>query len=214
MGSGRRARLACLGMLMIALAPIVSGAPAPPSRSAIAGDYGELIVGLDPSGNRLSGYFSSSTGRGQFSCIFYFNGVIRDGRAAVDSYLPGDPLDEHIRGVVTFPRPGAVTLALQSEHGGCWNVRHFADRNDPATFHLMRSFAWRSIRIVRAARAYLYPRPSMSASRRSYLVRGDGVGVTGSAVGQTEWLPVDFLGNGQRRSGWLRSADLDPVGRR
>ncbi|MCY7271232.1 MAG: hypothetical protein LH485_04150 [Sphingomonas bacterium] len=159
----------------------------------------------------MSGYYSSSTGRGQFSCIFYFSGTLRKGRARIDSYFPGALPSDHISGIATLTRGGAAIIALEKEHGGCWNVQHFADKSYLAKFQLAAPYRWRSIRVVRAARAYFYDAPGIPKHRAAYVVRGDGVGVLASAnESNREWIKVDFVGEPNSQSGWLRKSDLYP----
>jgi len=188
------ASAACLWAAIADAAPIASGA------------YDNtLLIGVDPATGAVSGYFDMTQGeQPSFSCIFYLKGRIAGGAATVDTFFPDDPKGDLIRGSLTSPGPGRVSLTLSTEHGGCANVWHFADKTEPADFALQSARPWISVRVVKAAKAYLYPSPG-AAHGKSYIVKGDGVGVRAAQAG---WVQADFVGETRTSSGWLREQDL------
>ncbi len=163
------------------------------------GLYGELRLARDASTNTLSGHFSSSTGEGKFSCIFQFEG--RDGEGAtveVESWFPADR-KERISGTLTITEPGAFVLALKEEHGGCWNVQHFADGKDPARFTLDLAKPWVALKVVKEKKAKFFTDPSTAKPKAAFLVLGDVVGVLEL---KGEWLRVEFVG-ARTTQGWM-----------
>jgi hypothetical protein len=170
-----------------------------------SGDYGgEMLVAVDPASHIVRGYYQSSTGNGRFNCIFYFSGKVN---GAIRSYFPETP-DEVVMGTLSRESDGSLSVRLATEHGGCWNVQHFADKDQPAEFTLQTAYPWVSVAVIRSGRAHLYDSPISKVPRKSYVVKGDGVGIRAKRPG---WLQVDFLGGGKPVSGWIRSSDVYPM---
>jgi hypothetical protein len=181
------------------------GSPAP---TMVSGDYGDgMLIGVDPATQAVTGYFSAATGQGQFSCIFYLTGKLGTSRIPVSTYFPGTPA-EKIKGDLVLKAPDSFTVRLSSEHGGCWNVEHFADASDPAEFTLAAKHPWLSVAVVKSDRAYFFDTPTSATHRKAYIVQGDGVGVRASQPG---WLQVDFVGGSKMISGWIRQTEVYPA---
>jgi hypothetical protein len=182
-----------------AVASAVVQRPDAPLRS---GTYGEFTLGVD--GSHLTGYFDSgtgedpSTGKPTFTCTFYLRGVLDHGQARVVTWLPGTP-DDIIGGTLTVAG-SEVRVHLDAEHGGCWNVMHFADP-EPASFSLDAAGDWIALRVVAAPRAHFSGAPDAGAMGKPYAVRGDAVRVLERSPG---WVRARV----QRTEGWLRDADL------
>ena len=100
-------------------------------------------------------------------------------------------------------------MRLVDEHGGCWNVEHFADKDQLAEFGLAKAYPWTSVTVVKSAKAYFYDAPGAATHRKGYVVKGDGVGVRAVRNG---WLQVDYVGHGKQASGWIRDADVFAFG--
>jgi hypothetical protein len=120
----------------------------------------------------LTGYFESSTRRGQFNCTFFVSGKTSDSADRVVTWFPGDrDPREAIHGVLEQVSSGgkpAIRLKLEDEHGGCWNVQRFA--SDPSTFALTEQGSWESIRIVMSKKTYFYDDPSSPKPRKVAMV--------------------------------------------
>lgn len=173
----------------------------------VSGDYGGFLVGVDRSGS-LTGYFESSTGRGQFSCIFFVSGKAIGKASGVDTWFPGDrDPKEVIHGVLEQVSSGgkpAIRLKLEEEHGGCWNVQHFA--SDQSTFALTEQGNWEQIRIVASKKAYFYDDPSSSKPRKAFVVTGNALRVFETREG---WVRAEYVGPANRRTqGWIPERDL------
>jgi len=195
-------------MLVAAMVALAAGtAGATPIIASGAYDN-TLLIAVDPATGAVTGYFDMTQGGGPpvISCAFYLRGRLAGRSAAIDTFFPDDPKGDLIRGSLSAEGPGKVRVALPSEHGGCGNVWQFADATQPADFALQSAKPWSSVRVVQAAKAYLYPAPG-AAHGRGYLVKGDGVGIRAAQAG---WVQVDFVGGTRTSSGWLKDADLYP----
>ncbi|WP_343674254.1 hypothetical protein [Paraburkholderia heleia] len=156
----------------------------------VSGDYGDgMLIGVNPATQAVTGYYSADNINGQFSCIFYLTGKLGRSPIPVSTYFPETP-EEKIKGKLFLDAPDKFKVRLSTEHGGCWNVMHFADDGYPAEFTLVARHHWLSIAVVKSDRAYFYDTPTSLQHRRAYIVQGDGVGVRAVQPG---WLQVDFL---------------------
>jgi hypothetical protein len=174
----------------------------------VSGDYGDgMLIGVNPATQAVTGYYSAAGNDGQFSCIFYLTGRLGRSPVPVSTYFPETPAAK-ITGRLFVEAPDRFKVRLSAEHGGCWNVMHFADESYPAEFALVARHPWLSIAVVRSDRAYFFDTPTSPRHRAAYIVKGDGVGVRAVRPG---WLQVDFLRDGKMTSGWIRQAEVFPV---
>jgi hypothetical protein len=198
-------RTLILALVMI-VAPAVASAAKPPVASGAYVD--SLLVGYDPATDVVTGFFSMQQGDPpMFSCIFYLRGKLKGSSASIRTYYPQTPAEDEITGVLTLDGPGRLQIQLPSEHGGCWNVWHFADKADPANFKLETGRPWTAVAVVKSAKAYFYDAPGADAHRGAYVVKDDGVGVRTS---RPDWLQVDYVGGAKTISGWLKRSDVYP----
>jgi hypothetical protein len=206
--TGRPPLLQTLWAVMALLATPFACAEAQSLETGVYSDG--LMIGFDPATQIIRGYYGGRTGRGHFTCIFYLRGRLRGATAHVSTYFPETPVGDLIKGELMAKGSGRIRLALDSEHGGCWNVQHFADADQPADARLYIARPWTSVAVVRRDRAYLFDAPDNPAHRRAYVVRGDGVGVRATRPG---WLQVEFIGQDEKRitSGWIRRSDVYPT---
>lgn len=174
----------------------------------VSGDYGDgMLIGVNPATQAVTGYYSANNVNGQFNCIFYLRGKLGRASVPVSTYFPETPAKQ-IKGKLSLEAPDKFIVRLSAEHGGCWNVMHFADDSIPAEFTLVAKHPWLSIAVVKSDRAYFYDTPTSVQHRRAYIVRGDGVGVRAMRPG---WLQVDFPGDKRMTSGWIRRSEVYPV---
>ena len=178
-----------------------------PDADIVSGDYDTLLIGVDPATRTVTGYFQDSTGAGQFSCTFYLTGKLHGRETPIRTWFPETPADV-ITGALVREGPGKFKVALSEDHGGCWNVRHFADKDQPAEFDLETAHPWISIAVVKSNKAWFYDTPHSATHRKAYMVQGDGVGVR--AI-RGEWLLVDFVSGAKPVSGWIRKSDVYPA---
>ena len=179
----------------------------PEIRSGV--DEGMMLhIAKDPRSQLVTGYFMSTRLQGQFSCIFYFKGKATGPSFEIETYFPETP-NEVIRGKLTVVKPGLFKISLVEDHGGCWNVMVFANKNEPVEFSV--GFAhprWTAIKVLKAEKAHFFESPESKAPKKGYLVVGDPVGVTEA---RGEWLKVDYLTASKKLvSGWMKQADFFP----
>ena len=171
------------------------------------GNYDGFLIGVDRNGV-LTGYFESSTGAGQFSCIFFVSGKMTGSVNRVQTWFPSNRKSkEVIHGVLEHVFSNgqpAIRLKLDEEHGGCWNVQTFA--TDPSTFVLAEQGRWESIRIIASKKAYFYENPSSPKPRKAYAVTGNALRVIETRDG---WVRGEYVSPENRRTrGWISERDL------
>jgi hypothetical protein len=190
------------------------------NAQAVSGESsGDLVVAVDRKTGILTGYYHSgtgydeSTGESMFSCIFYIRGrAVGKSPYRIDTWFPDrSKADPVIAGRIAFSRSGAqhkVTITLDEEHGGCWNVQRFADPGG-ASFELDRMGSWTAVRVVSAPRAYFHAKAQANTRRKAYVTTGDMIRVSPQVAG---WVHADYVGDeGPITSGWIREADLFPA---
>lgn len=177
------------------------------------GQYEGFLIGLDDrrGGNLITGYFSSSTGRGQFSCRFFLRGKLEGATAKVATWLPGSRAPT-IKGTLEIGSPGSFRLRLESEPDGCGNVQRFAEAGSPARFSLLEARPWRWVRVVRSGVAAVHIAPGSKRKSSLSFSRGEGVGcVEERANGPERWMKIREVRKGKSITGWLKAEDLFPV---
>jgi hypothetical protein len=148
-----------------------------------SGRYEELLIGIDQDGGVITGFYENGTGWDEetkaprFVCRFYLYGE----KHADDS----------------------VSVRLESEHGGCWNVNHFADK-DPSKHSLDKTGSWTSIRVVKGRRAYFHDKPDAQTRRRAYLIKDNVIRIFSQMPG---WVLAEF-GDEKISRGWIKQSDL------
>lgn len=168
-----------------------------------SGVYGELLLAKNPNTQEVTGYFSSETGGGQFSCVFYIAGKFSEDKMNVDTFVPDTP-GKIIKGTLNLVGKKKVRIHLAEEHGGCWNVMHFADETETAEFTLDTKYPkWIVIKVIKDKKVHFNETPTSGAPRKSYLVRGNPVGVLEA---QGDWYRVEYVGGKKVTSGWIQKS--------
>ncbi|MES2575346.1 MAG: hypothetical protein V4572_10415 [Bacteroidota bacterium] len=177
------------------------------------GEYDSgLKLAYDNKTNKLTGYFESYSGwdertkAPQFSCIFYIEGIIKNGKAKIKTYYPLDELDETIIGTIEIINNKTVKIKLPEDHGGCWNVQHFADY-EPAQFDLEKNIPWIQIRYIVSKKAYFYSEKSTTKKQKAYLIRRDFICIEKI---EGDWAYCVYHGN-KTTKGWMKLADLNKL---
>jgi len=166
--------------------------------SPISGDYDGLLLAVDPSRQLVTGYFESYTVAGQFSCIFYLRGNLGNSVTKIKTWFPSekDP-KEIIEGVIketSVEGQPAVTVKLEKEHGGCWNVQNFADSAaEQSLWRLTEAGKWKEIRVVSSPRSYFHDKPQDGTKRKAYVVTGNALRVYEINAG---WMRAEFVRDG------------------
>jgi hypothetical protein len=179
-----------------------------------SGVYNGLILGVDGATGAITGYYESYTGIPDksgvppFRCIFFLVGRL-EGPAPykIKTWFPGDRNPDVIEGTLEVgergPNPG-LGIKLEKEHGGCWNVQHFAD--EPAFMEIEEAGDWRSVRVIASARAYFHNRPNAGERRKAYAVKGNPVRVYEVIP---DWVRAAYVNDdGKKTEGWIKESDL------
>lgn len=174
---------------------------------------GEYSLGLrlayDKASNKLTGYFEDYTGRDEetgaprFSCIFYIEGEVKKNKFTISTYYPFDKTSEAIEGTIAFTDDDQVAIKLSEEHGGCWNVMHFADK-EPTKFQLEKQQNWVKVSYITSEKAFFYKEKSLGTKLRSYLVKADFVCIDKI---DGEWTHCTYFSN-KTTSGWMLTKDI------
>ncbi|MFZ3231481.1 MAG: hypothetical protein WA160_14840 [Pseudobdellovibrio sp.] len=166
----------------------------------VSGIYEDLLIARNTKTQEVTGYYNNQTGAGRFTCIFFLKGKIIADTAEIESYYPETPA-ELIKGKLIFTKPNVVTIALSEDHGGCWNVQHFADKDQPALFSLEQAHEnWNAIKIIKVKKAFFFDSADSKTHRKSFVVSGDAVGVVDEKKG---WFRVEYIKAKKMTSGWI-----------
>ncbi|MGK5026294.1 hypothetical protein [Janthinobacterium sp. RB2R34] len=193
-------------LLLLAASAALTVMPAS-AAPITSGDYDGLLVGVDKQGV-LTAYYESSTGAGQFSCIFFMRGKVSEPATHIDTWFPPDrDTDNVISGTMQATSENgkpAVSARLKEDPPGCWNVQHFAA--EPVSFRLAEQGSWQAIRIVSAKKAYFHDQPSTANRRKAYAVDGNALRVFETQPG---WVNAEYVSPERKRTkGWIQERDL------
>jgi hypothetical protein len=170
-----------------------------------------LKLAFDNKSNKLSGYFENYTGwdedtkSARFSCIFYIEGTVEGLKVKIKTYFPTDKKEDIIEGNIEIVNNKSVKIKLPEEHGGCWNVQHFAD--EAAKFDLQKSTNWIQIRYTETDKTYFYNGKSIDKKSKAYLVKGDFVCIDKI---DGDWAYCTYFGK-RTTSGWIQLKDLNKL---
>ncbi len=181
-------------------------------QSIMTGEYEfALKLAFDSKTKKLTGYFESYTGWDEeikypkFSCIFYIEGIVTNNKFSILTYYPEDKYKDTICGLIEIINDSNVKIKLPEEHGGCWNVLHFAD--EPVSFAIVKKTKWTEIKYVIANKTYFYSDKSDDKKQKAYLVKNDFVCIDKTEQG---WAYCTFYGK-QITRGWIKIADLNKI---
>ena len=175
-----------------------------------SGEYATgLNIAYNPVNKLVTGYyenftgFDEETGNPKFSCIFYLEGFYKNGKIMVTSYYPIDKLEDEIKGELQIIDINKIKIKLSEEHGGCWNVEHFA--NEFVIFNLKTTKNWKEIRYIDSNKAYFYGDKKENTKKKSFLIKGDIVYIDKI---ENNWIHCQFLGK-KIIVGWLKKKSVN-----
>ena len=181
-------------------------------QKVLTGEYDlGLKIAYDNKINKLTGYFENYTGwddatnTPSFSCVFYIEGVIEGNMVKIKTYYPTDKSEDIISGKLEIMDSITVKIKLLEEHGGCWNVQHFAD--EPMKFSLEKKIAWVQIRFINTEKTCFYSEKSIDKKQKSYLVKNDFVCIDKII---DDWAYCTYYGK-KITKGWIRIEDLNKI---
>ena len=192
---------ACLAAALLVAAPAPANA-----QASLSGLYDGLL--LDVQGNRVTGVFTTwRRGNGtddapQFSCAFLLHGSLSGGKAAIETWTPGD--DAIVAGQLTVAE-GSVSLRLQQDQDGCSMAVGGMTGSDFTLSLSQAGNGWIGVALVQSRQAVLHAAPTADTRHVPYLVAYDAVAVLARQPG---WVKVRYFGNDKPVTGWLRDSDL------
>lgn len=180
----------------------------------VSGKYdSELNLAFDTTRNLVTGYFEQyigqdeETGNPRFSCVFYLEGFISGDSARIQSYFPLQKEEDLITGTLTFKSGEQLTLKLQEDHGGCWNVQPF--RYEPIGFSPEKVTNWIQVRYISSPKAFFISSEVKSKElKQHHLVKGDIVYVEKIA---NDRVYCTFFSPQKTTKGWILLKDLNPL---
>ncbi|PLX12577.1 MAG: hypothetical protein C0597_13035, partial [Marinilabiliales bacterium] len=167
-----------------------------------------LKLAYNPSTNSLTGIFENysgydeNTGNHRFSCIFYIQGFLLNNASEIETFYPLDKSETLIAGELNRLEDSIISIKLNEEHGGCWNVWNFAD--DFSKFSLEESKNWLEIKYVVIEKAFFYHEKIESTKRKAYVLKGDLVFIDKI---ESDWIHCNFYGKTVTQ-GWLRRSSV------
>jgi len=181
-------------------------------QKIVSGEYDfGLKLAYNSKTKKLTGYFENYTGwdeetkNPRFSCIFYIEGLVTKKMFSVLTYYPENKSSNKISGLIEISNDSTVKIKLPSEHGGCWNVQHFADES--VKFSIEKKTEWTQINYVVANKTYFYSEKSDNKRQKVYLVKNDFV-----CIDKTEgdWAHCSYYGK-RIKKGWIKTTDLNKI---
>ncbi len=177
--------------------------------SLTSGQYQELNLAFDQESNIITGFYENYTGydeatkKPRFSCIFYLEGKLKAGIAAINTYFPVRKAQDKIVGQLIIINKNEVTVHLPQEHGGCWNVETFAGK--PEDFKLEQAKPWIQIRYAINNKVFFYSDKSETKKLKAYVVMGDILYIEKK---EGHWLYCTYLGD-RTTQGWIKLEDVN-----
>lgn len=182
-------------------------------QTLTSGEYVDALqLAYDNTSKKITGYYENSTGWDEeaksprFTCVFYIEGRVDGKKVKIKTYYPNDKAGDAIEGDLEIMNNKTISIKLPEEHGGCWNVNHFADEK-PEVFELGKSFNWIQIRYVDTAKSYFYSEKLEAKKLKSYLIKGDIVCVEKIENG---WAFCTYFGKKVTKR-WLKIVDLNKL---
>jgi len=182
------------------------------AQSVISGEYIDALkIAYDSATKKITGYYENYTGwdeqtnNPRFSCVFYIEGIVTGKKIRIQTYSPVDKKIDLIQGSFEIVTNRKVLIKLPEEHGGCWNVEHFADSS--VEFTLEKRQPWRQIRYVDITKAYFYSDKSDSTRLKAYILKGEVVCVEKI---EQEWAYCSYYGK-KVTKGWMRVVELNKL---
>ena len=177
-----------------------------PSNSQIqSGEYSGLNLAFNPNTKKITGYFEMYSGIDQmFSCIFYMEGNYTDSVSKIRTYYPENKDEDLINGNIHLIDSTTISISLPEEHGGCWNVYHFADTTTDWNFKIAKKTNWIEISYITADKAFFYREKSENTKRKACLLKNDIIYIDKI---EDNWIHCIYSGK-SITEGWIKLNDI------
>jgi len=182
------------------------------SQKIVSGIYSSgLNLAFDELTGRVTGFYHNEsgydekTGTAQFSCTFYFSGTVESKQGKIVSFYQGDSVPDSIPGTLELGINDQLTISLNSEHGGCWNVQSFTA--DPVSFSLYKAVSWSQIRYVTGSNVDLFKDERGTSAFNIKLPFGSVLGISGI---KGDFARCTLLNSADDViEGWIKTHDLN-----
>lgn len=163
------------------------------------GVYESLLLAVNPNG-AITGYYREAQGEGVVkTCAFTFKGEAHVGIANI------------FVGAESFPgkiqaETDGINLKIPKgrELPGCGLIL-MPEISEGLSYDLITKAPWKDLRNITSEKSYFHSEPKFDKKLKSYLVRGDVIGVVRE---EGDWLQIDYYsdsGNMSRR--WINSKE-------
>lgn len=174
-----------------------------------SGIYEDVLkIAYNSENKTITGFYENYTGideftgNPKFSCVFYFKGSLKNNSFEIESnYITN--LNEKINGTIKIIDSTTISIKLEQDHGGCWNVQNFS--NEFVEFKLTEKYIWKEIRYVIADKSYFYNEAKEESKRKSYLIKGDIFYIDRI---DGDWVYGSFIGK-KITKGWMKKYTLN-----
>jgi hypothetical protein len=188
------------------------------------GDNGTLIIGVNKSMNKLTGYYETSetTGNGTNECQMFFSGKIDQKHNSTDLIM----LDAHkgslgaksetFKGKLVLQKNGSTFRAMLYPEEKSWSCEWLYDGLPsyvpPKDFNLRDGLEFEFIRnenhiatnVIKVKRAYFHSEPKDSTAGKAFLVAGDLIYIYDE---NPDWYYVKYQGRKKETVGWIKKSD-------
>lgn len=165
-----------------------------------SGVYENLLLAVSSDG-AVTGYYREAQGEGVVkTCAFMFKG---EARTDVANILIGE--DESFTGKIHAETDGInLKIAKGRELPGCGLVL-MPEIAEGLSYDLITKVSWSELRTITSEKSYFYSEPKVDKQLKSYLVKGDVVGVV---TKEGDWLQVDYYSDGGKMSRrWINNKE-------
>lgn len=181
------------------------------SQELQSGQYDALQLAHDEEKNLITGFYEDYTGwdanteSPRFSCVFYLEGNMINGKARINAYQPGYKLFYANTGTIEVKNDTMFTLTFDDpDKASCTNVTSF---EKPKNLRLNKSFSMIQVRFIATNKAYFHSKPSVDSQLKSYVIKGDVVQVEKI---EDEWAYCSYTGKSTTK-GWIRTNELNTL---
>ena len=170
-----------------------------------SGVYEGLLLAISSKG-KITGYYSESAEDSvKRTCTFFLAGHVSAQQPDTITSWSSAMLTGHIAANST-----GVTLAIPygQNHAGCMNVL-MPEIATGLELEMTHQTHWQTLMQVSSPRAYLSSTPDAATRHKSWIIKGDVVGVIQTYGG---WTEVEYVDDSRKTThGWVNSNDIQPL---
>lgn len=187
-----------LSIITVSLASLTNACAKPVAFEP--GVYENLLLAANSDGV-VTGYYREAQGEGVVkTCAFTFKGETDSDKANI---VVG--ADESFPGEIQAETEG-INLKIEKgrELPGCGLVL-MPEIADGLSYDLITKASWSELRTIISEKSYFYSEPKVDKKLKSYLVKGDVVGVVAK---EGDWLQIDYYSDsGKISRRWINNKE-------